>query len=87
MQLSLDEIRRQCIDKDTKLEQFHATLEQLQVRYTGTLLSNDGVVMQLAGCQTCDPQVSGSSVSWAPLYGEHSQVICTYVLLYSVVLA
>ena len=30
MQLSLDEIRRKCSDKDAKLEQLQATLEQYE---------------------------------------------------------
>jgi len=30
MQLSLDEIRRQCIDKETKLEQLRTVLEQYE---------------------------------------------------------
>ena len=30
MQLSLEEIRRQCVDKDAKLEQLRATLEQYE---------------------------------------------------------
>jgi len=41
MQLSLDEIRRKCTDKDSKLEQLRAKLEQyekLEVSDTDTLL-------------------------------------------------
>ena len=32
LQLSLDEIRRQCADKDAKLEHLHVVLEQYEKR-------------------------------------------------------
>jgi len=37
MQLSLDEIRRQCVDKEAKLEQLRATLAQYEKREVRTI--------------------------------------------------
>ena len=46
MQLSLDEIRRQCVDKDSKLEQLQATLEQYEnMEVRSTSISH--------GCNNC----------------------------------
>ena len=42
MQLSLDEIRRQCVDKDTKLEQLRATQEQFEKLEVKSISVSDG---------------------------------------------